>query len=79
MTAVAPAHFLGLQAIGLFLRRHGRLSRTLGQFRILAQRLRHQWRCLGGCGECRNAGGHASGDLEKFPALHDFSPSSSRA
>ena len=69
MAATAPAHFFRVQAIGLFLRRHGRLRRR--QFRILVQRLRHQRYGLRSCRKCRDTGGHTYSDLEKFPAFHD--------
>src|SRR3954468_12085656 len=55
MVAAAPAHFLGLEVLGLLLRGHGRLGRMFRQFRILIKRLRHQWRCLRSRGECSGA------------------------
>jgi hypothetical protein len=70
--SVAPADFLGLQAIGLLLRCHGGLRGIFRQLRILVERLRHQRRGLRRGGKGRDSGGSTNCDLEKFPPFHFF-------
>jgi hypothetical protein len=70
--AVTPADFLGLQAIGLFLRRHGGLRGVLRQLCILIERLRHQRRGLRCGGKGRDSSGNTRCDLEKFTPFHLF-------
>jgi hypothetical protein len=74
MTATAPAHFFGREAIDFIARCHGRPGiRTGGRLAAIGERSRHQRRRLRAGSERRTAGNKSKREFQKVPAFHDVS------
>jgi hypothetical protein len=76
MTAAAPAHFFGLEAIDFIARGDGGMGIRIGrELTVRNQRLRRQGGGLCARGERDTACRKSKGEFQKVPAFHDISSS----
>jgi hypothetical protein len=75
MPVTSPAHFLGLEAINLVARCHGRMGIFAGgrQSSALDKRLRRKRGGLRARGKGGRSGGKSKGEFQKTAAFHDIS------